>query len=57
MYNIGLVVGGADDQFSYQVSEGAMKAASENGDNLFIIPVKYINRTEESRNDPCEKFE
>ena len=57
MYNIGLVVGGADDQFSYQVSEGAMKAASENGDNLFIIPVKYINRTEESRNDPCQKFE
>lgn len=57
MYNIGLVVGGADDQFSYQVSEGAMKAANENGDNLFVIPVKYLNRTEESQNDPCQKFE
>ena len=47
MYNIGLVVGNVEDPFSNQVCKGAMKAAHEVGDNLFIVPAKYLNHLEE----------
>lgn len=57
MYNIGLVIGAAEDDFSYQISKGAMKAAQENNDNLFIFPMKYLNRTEIARQDPNQEFE
>lgn len=57
MYNIGLVVGSAEDSFSYQVSQGAMEALRATGDNLFIFPVKYLNRTEIARKDPNQQFE
>ncbi len=57
MYNIGLVIGAAEDDFSYQISQGAMKAAQENNNNLFIFPMKYLNRTEIARQDPNQKFE
>ncbi len=45
MYNVGLVVGNVEDSFSNQICKGAMQAAEEMGDNLFIIPAKYLNHT------------
>lgn len=57
MYNIGLVVGGVEDPFSNQVAKGAMEAAQSTGDNLFIFPMKYLNRTDIARMDPCQEFE
>lgn len=57
MYNIGLIVGGAEDPFSNQICKGAMEAASLKGDNLFIFPVKYLNRSDYAKEDPCQRFE
>ncbi len=56
-YNIGLVVGNVEDDFSNQVCKGAMRAAELVDDNLFIFPVKYWGQTEESRNDPNQRYE
>lgn len=42
-YNIGLVVGNVEDDFSNAVCKGAIQAAEELDDNLFIIPVKYLD--------------
>ncbi len=42
-YNIGLVVGNVEDDFSNSICKGAIQAAEELNDNLFIIPVKYID--------------
>ena len=56
-YNIGLVVGNVEDDFSNQVCKGAMRAAELVDDNLFIFPVKYWGQTEESRNDLNQRYE
>lgn len=42
-YNIGLIVGNVEDDFSNSICEGAIKAAEQLDDNLFILPVKYID--------------
>lgn len=42
-YNIGLIVGNVEDDFSNSICKGAIQAAEELNDNLFIIPVKYID--------------
>lgn len=42
-YNIGLIVGNVEDDFSNSICKGAIKAAEQLGDNLFILPVKYID--------------
>ncbi|MGN1146904.1 MAG: GGDEF domain-containing protein [Lachnospiraceae bacterium] len=42
-YNIGLVVGNVEDDFSNSICKGAIQAAEEMNDNLFILPVKYID--------------
>ncbi len=57
MYNIGLVVGNVEDGFHSQICKGAMRAAKMEGDNLFIIPVKYFNREWIAEIDPNQKFE
>ncbi len=57
MYNIGLVVGNVEDAFHSQICKGAMRAAKMEGDNLFIIPVKYFNREWIADIDPNQKFE
>ena len=56
-YNIGLVVGNVEDDFSNQVCKGAMRAAELVDDNLFIFPVKYWGQTEEARNDLNQRYE
>lgn len=57
MYNIGLVVGNVEDNFSNSICKGAMRAAGMTGDNLFILPVKYLDQTEESKRDIRQQFE
>lgn len=42
-YNIGLIVGNVEDDFSNSICKGAIKAAEQLGDNLFILPVKYLD--------------
>ena len=42
-YNIGLIVSNVEDDFSNSICKGAIKAAEDLNDNLFIIPVKYID--------------
>lgn len=42
-YNIGLIVGNVEDDFSNSICEGAIRAAEQLDDNLFILPVKYID--------------
>lgn len=56
-YNVGLIVGNVEDDFSNQICKGAMRAAELVGDNLFIFPVKYLGQTEESKNDQNQKYE
>lgn len=56
-YNIGLVVGNIEDDFSNEVCKGAMRAAELVDDNLFIIPVKYLGQTEKGKQDPRKKYE
>ena len=56
-YNVGLIVGNIEDDFSNQICKGAMRAAELVGDNLFIFPVKYLGQTEESKNDQNQKYE
>lgn len=56
-YNIGLVVGNVEDDFSNQVCKGAMRAAELVDDNLFVFPVKYWGQTEEARNDLNQRYE
>lgn len=54
-YNIGLVTGNVEDDFPNQICEGAIQAAAELDDNLFIMPVKYFDRYDFT--DPLQKYE
>lgn len=54
-YNIGLVTGNVEDDFPNQICEGAIQAAAELDDNLFIVPVKYFDRYDFT--DPLQKYE
>lgn len=54
-YNIGLIVANVEDDFSNEVCKGAMRAAEIADNNLFIIPVKYMDRYVEE--DPRQKYE
>lgn len=56
-YNIGLIVGNVEDDFSNQVCRGAMRAAELVDDNLFIIPMKYLGQAEEAKNDLNQQYE
>lgn len=54
-YNIGLVVANIEDDFSNSICKGALQAAEELDDNLFIIPVKYLDYFVEE--DPLQQYE
>ncbi len=54
-YNIGLVTGNVEDDFPNSVCKGAMQAAEELNDNLFIIPVKYFDNYDFK--DPAQAYE
>lgn len=54
-YNIGLVTGNVEDDFPNRICEGAIQAAAELDDNLFIVPVKYFDRYDFT--DPLQKYE
>lgn len=54
-YNIGLVTGNVEDDFPNQICEGAVQAAAELDDNLFVVPVKYFDRYDFT--DPLQKYE
>lgn len=54
-YNIGLVTGNVEDDFPNQICKGAIQAAAELDDNLFIVPVKYFDRY--NFTDPLQKYE
>ncbi len=54
-YNIGLVTGNVEDDFPNQICEGAIQAAAELDDNLFIVPVKYFDSYDTT--DPLQKYE
>lgn len=54
-YNIGLVTGNVEDDFPNQICEGAIQAAAELDDNLFIVPVKYFDSYDFT--DPLQKYE
>ncbi|WP_455721641.1 diguanylate cyclase domain-containing protein [Agathobacter sp.] len=56
-YNIGLVIGNIEDVFPNQICKGAMEAAEEQDVNLFIFPAKYLDRSEQDRNDPKQQYE
>lgn len=55
--NIGLIVGNVEDDFSNSICKGAMKAAEEVGDNLFIFPAKYIVEKGAYDSDPKLRYE
>lgn len=55
-YNIGLIVGDIEDDFSSRICEGAMEAAQRLDVNLFILPAKYL-LPEEERIDSEVKYE
>lgn len=57
MYNIGLIVGNVEDSFSNHVCKGAMRAAEEMGDSLFVFPVKYLNMSDVIKSDAKQRFE
>ena len=54
-YNIGLVVANIEDDFSNSICKGAIQAAEELNDNLFIIPAKYLDYC--SLDDPLMRYE
>lgn len=54
-YNIGLVVANVEDDFSNSICKGAIQAAKELDDNLFIIPVKYLDYY--MAEDPLQAYE
>ena len=54
-YNIGLVVANIEDAFSNSICKGAIQAAEELNDNLFIIPAKYLDYC--SFEDPLMQYE
>lgn len=54
-YNIGLVTGNVEDDFPNRICEGAIQAAAELDDNLFIVPVKYFDSYDFT--DPLQKYE
>ena len=56
-YNVGLIVGNVEDDFSNQICKGAMRAAELAGDNLFIFPVKYLGQAEGDKADQNQKYE
>lgn len=55
-YNIGLLVGNVEDDFSARICQGAMQEAERLDVNLFIIPVKYLQGKEEKEN-PLLRYE
>lgn len=55
--NIGLVIGNIEDPFSNDLCKGAMKAAAETGDNLFIVPMKYVGEAEYNKADRNQLYE
>lgn len=56
-FRVGLIVGNVEDVFSNQVCKGAMEAVDSTGDDLFIFPVKYLDRCESDKNDPKQRYE
>lgn len=44
-------MGNVEDVFSNQVCKGAIEAVESTGDDLFIIPVKYLDRCESDKKD------
>lgn len=57
-YNIGLIVADIEDDFSNALTKGAMRAASQTGDSLFIYPVKYLDTgISNAATDPKQKYE
>lgn len=56
-FNIGLVVANVEDDFSNKICKGAMKAAKQVGDNLFIFPAKYLDKREDELSDFRQKYE
>lgn len=52
--NIGLLLGSVVDDFSNALCRGAENAARELGENLIVIPGKYLGQHSE---DPMDKFE
>lgn len=52
--NIGLLLGSVADEFSSALCRGAESAARELGENLIVIPGKYLDQHSE---DPMERFE
>lgn len=56
-YNVGLIVGNVEDDFSNQICKGAMRAAELADDNLFIFPVKYLGQAEHDKADQNQKYE
>ncbi len=56
-YNIGLVIANIEDIFPNQICKGAMEAAEAQDVNLFIFPAKYLDRSDEDRNDPKQQYE
>ena len=55
-YNIGLLVGNIEDDFSSRICAGAMEEAEHLDVNLFIIPVKYLQGQDEKTN-PLLRYE
>lgn len=53
--NIGLVVANVEDDFSNSICKDAIQAAKELDDNLFIIPVKYLDYY--VAEDPLQAYE
>lgn len=55
--NIGLVVANIEDDFSNAVCAGAIRAATQMKNNLFIFPAKYLDRSDLSTEDPKQRYE
>ena len=56
-YRIGLIIADIEDNFSNALAKGAMKAAAESGDSLFIYPVKYLDIGGPGLLDPKQQYE
>lgn len=55
-YNIGLLVGNIEDDFSSRICQGAMSESERLDVNLFILPVKYLQGQDEKQN-PLLRYE
>ena len=56
-FNIGLVVGNIEDDFSNSICKGAMQAAEDLDMNLFILPAKYLVSSNQQDEDPRLRYE